>query len=219
VWLPDPVKLPDDVSITSKKFHQGNRDLYMDDITSRDGEKGRELAAEKGRKQGLEEEHNREKRKTGWGRGMKAGIFVVVLAIIVFVIAILTLSVSVTNVSPGDTLPYTTTYGTSFPEGQTITIGNTQISAISYQDSVNTDINGEQQQLAVGDDRTISEQRAVVTTLGIITLMDTNFQIDLTYKGDRDNRAYFDIAIHTARQVPAMLIRQLLPSEIDATPM
>ena len=92
-------------------------------------------------------------------------------------------------------------YGTSFPEGQTIQIGNTQISAISYQNTVTTDVNGNSQQLEYGQIQNISEQHARITTLGGIPIMDTNFQIDLTYKGALDNRAYFDIAIHTGSQV------------------
>jgi hypothetical protein len=71
----------------------------------------------------------------------------------------------------------------------------------------------------VGETRGISERRAVITTLGVITLLDTHFQIDLVYKGERDNRAYFDMAVHTSQQVPDFLIRQLLPNEIDATPI
>jgi hypothetical protein len=49
--------------------------------------------------------------------------------------------------------------------------------------------------------------------------MDTNFQINLKYKGERDNRAYFDMAVHTSKQVPDILLRQLLPNEIDARPV
>jgi hypothetical protein len=49
--------------------------------------------------------------------------------------------------------------------------------------------------------------------------MDTNFKINLKYKGERDNRAYFDMAVHTSKQVPDMLLKQLLPAEIDARPI
>ncbi|MGD1004577.1 MAG: hypothetical protein ABR887_04080 [Methanoregulaceae archaeon] len=191
----------------------------MDDITSRDDEKGRELAREKGRKEGQEEERAREKRKGSLGTRIKIVISLVVLVIIVAGVAFLMISVSVTNVSPTDSLPFTTTYGVSFPEGQTITIGNTHINVLSYQNELISDIDGNREKLVVGDDRSMLERRAVITTLGAITLMDTNFQINLKYKGDRDNRAYFDMAVHTSRQVPDMLLRQLLPREIDARPI
>jgi hypothetical protein len=187
----------------------------MDDLTSRDDEKARELATEKGR----EEERAREKRKGGLGTGIKIVISLIVLAIIAAVVAFLTLSVSVTNVSPGNSFPFTTMYGVTFPEGQAITIGNTHISVLSYQNELISDIDGDRQKLVVGEERVISERRAVITTLGAITLMDSNFQINLKYKGDRDNRAYFDMAVHTSRQVPDMLLRQLLPPEIDARPI
>jgi len=127
--------------------------------------------------------------------------------------------VIVTNVTPGDALPFTTNYGVSFPEGQTITIGNTHINVLTYQNEIISDIDGDRQKLVVGEDRIIAERRAVITTLGAITLMDTNFKIDLKYKGERDNRAYFDMAVHTSKQVPDMLLKQLLPPEIDARPI
>ena len=99
-----------------------------------------------------------------------------------------------------------------------IQIGNIQISAISYQNSVTTDVNGNTQQLSVGQTQTIAEQHATISTLGVITILDTNFQIDLTYRGASNNRNYFDAAIHTGRQVPVWLINQILPASIDATP-
>jgi hypothetical protein len=212
----------------------------MDDITSRDDEKGRamaqekgreeektsqrerELATEKGRKQGQQEERaqeNAREKQKGMGTGVKIIISLIVLAIIVVVVAWFSLNVSITNVTPGNALPFTTNYGVTFPEGQTITIGNTHINVLSYQNEIISDIDGDRQKLVVGEDRVISERRAVITTLGVITLVDTNFQINLKYKGNRDNVAYFDMAVHTSRQVPDILLKQLLPAEINAQPI
>src|SRR5665647_36917 len=98
-------------------------------------------------------------------------------------------------------------------------VGNTHINVLSYQNELISDIDGDRQKLVVGEDRIIAERRAVITTLGAITLLDTNFKIDLKYKGERDNRAYFDMAVHTSRQVPDILLKQLLPAEIDARPI
>ena len=195
----------------------------MDSISSREDEIGWQLAKETGRKQGLEEErareNQREKRTDGLGTGVKIVISLIVLVIILALAALLTVSVSVTNVSPGSALPFTTNYGVTFPEGQTIAIGNSHISVLSYQNELISDIDGNRQKLVVGEDRVIAERRAVITTLGVITLMDTNFQINLKYKGNRDNLAYFDMAVHTSRQVPDMLLKQLLPPEIGARPI
>ncbi len=211
----------------------------MEDITSRDAEIARDqrmarelgqkeeqdrqreraLATETGRKQGQQEERAREKNQRGMGTGVKIVISLIVIALIVAVAAFLTLSVSVTNVAPGAALPFTTSYGVSFPEGQPITIGNTHVSVLTYQNEIISDIDGDRQKLVVGEDRVISERRAVITTLGIIPLMDSNFLINLKYKGERDNRAYFDMAVHTSQQVPDMLLNQLLPPEIDARPI
>jgi general stress protein YciG len=212
----------------------------MDDIISNDDEKGRELArekgrqdeknsqrdrelaTEKGRKIGLNEERSREDargRKAGLGTGGKVAIGIICLVVIIIIAALLTLSVSVTNVSPSASLPFTTKYGVSFPEGQTITVGNSHINVLSYQDELISDIDGDRQKLVVGEDRIITERRAVIKTLGVLTLMDTNFQINLKYNGDRDNRAYFDMSVHTSRQVPDYLLNQLLPAELDARPI
>lgn len=183
-----------------------------------DLQRERELAEEKGRKLEKEEERKRKQGTGSFGTGIKIIIALIVLALIVIVAAFLTLSISVTNASPGAPLPYTTNYRVSFPEGQTVTIGNTHIMVLSYQNDIISDIDGDRQKLAVGQERTISERRAVITTLGAVTLMDTNFHINLVYKGNRDNRAYFDMAVHSSKQVPDILISQLLPSEIDARP-
>ena len=213
----------------------------MDDLTSRDEEqkqemareKGRqeeqrieherELAMEKGRKQGLEEERARQeaqkKQKSGRGSGLRILLYLIVIIVIALVIAILTLSVTVTNVTSNYALPFTTSYAVTFPEGQSIAIGNSHISVLSYQNELISDIDGDRQKLVIGEDRIISERRAVITTLGVIRLLDTNFQINLKYKGDRDNLAYFDMAVQTSQQVPDVLLRQLLPAEIHATPI
>jgi hypothetical protein len=206
----------------------------MEDISTRDEEKAREQTLEKGkeeerkrqeelerakedaRKQAIQQERTRQKEK---GSSIKYLIYVIILAIVLVAVAWFSLNVTVTNVVPGNALPFTTNYGVSFPEGQTITVGNTHINVLSYQNELISDIDGDRQKLVVGEDRIIAERRAVITTLGAITLLDTNFKIDLKYKGERDNRAYFDMAVHTSRQVPDVLLKQLLPAEIDARPI
>jgi hypothetical protein len=206
----------------------------MEDITPRHDEQARiqaqkqeeerkrqeelERVKEEARKQAVEQERARQKKK-GLGTGVKIAISLIVLVIIVAVVALVTLSVSVVDMSPGISLPFNTNYGVTFPEGQTITIGNTHIIVLSYQNEIISDIDGDRQKLVVGESRVISQRHAVITTLWVITLMDTNFQINLKYKGNRDNLAYFDMAVHTSRQVPDILLRMLLPAEIDARPI
>jgi len=207
----------------------------------------RELATEQGRKQGLDEERSREniranaqananaaqananaaqanenareKSTEGWGMGVKIIASLVVLAIIVAVVALLTLSVSVMPATTNYALPFTTNYAVTFPEGQAIAIGSSQMTVLSYQNELISDIDGDRQKLVVGEDRVISQRRALITTFGVVKLMDTNFQINLKYKGNRDNLAYFDMSIQTSQQVSDMLLNRLLPAEIHAQPM
>ena len=118
----------------------------MEDISTRDEEKARELALEKGReeerkrqeelerakedarKQAIQQERTRQKEK---GSSIKYLIYVIILAIVLIAVAWFSLNVTVTNVLPGNALPFTTNYGVSFPEGQTITVGNTHINVLS----------------------------------------------------------------------------------------
>jgi hypothetical protein len=179
-----------------------------------DRQKEREQATEKGRKQGLEQERARQKAKGGSGTGII--IALVVIVIVFAAIAWFSLSETVTSVTPGTPLPFTTNYAVSFPEGQTTTLGNSRINVMWFENELITDIDGAKQKLVVGEERVISERRGVIKALGVITLMDTNYVINLKYKGERDGRAYFDMAVHTSKQVPDILLKRMLPPEIDA---
>jgi hypothetical protein len=179
-----------------------------------DRQKEREQATEKGRKQGLEQERARQKAKGG-------SVIWIVIALVVIVIVFaaigwFSMSETVTSVTPGTPLPFTTNYAVSFPEGQTTTLGNSRINVIWFENELITDIDGAKQKLVVGEERNISERRGIMKALGVITLMDTNYAINLKYKGERDGRAYFDMAVHTSKQVPDILLKRMLPPEIDA---
>jgi hypothetical protein len=179
-----------------------------------DRQKEREQATEKGRKQGLEQERTRQKAKGG--SVMWIIIALVVIVIVFAAIAWFSLSETVTSVTPGTPLPFTTNYAVSFPEGQTTTLGNSRINVIWFENELITDIDGAKQKLVVGEERNISERRGIMKALGVITLMDTNYAINLKYKGERDGRAYFDMAVHTSKQVPDILLKRMFPPEIEA---
>ena len=96
-----------------------------------DRQKEREQAIEKGRKQGLEQERARQKAKGGSGIGIV--IALVVIVIVFAAIAWFSLSETVTSVTPGTPLPFTTNYAVSFPEGQTTTLGNSRINVMWFE--------------------------------------------------------------------------------------
>jgi hypothetical protein len=153
--------------------------------------------------------------KAGPGMGVKIVIGVIVIIVVIVAGAILTLSVAVTNPELGAAYPYSTKYAVSFPEGQQIAVGNTKVSVLSYQNELVTDVEGNRQKLVVGEDRVLAERGATITTLGI-TILQTNFQINLTYTGERSGRAYFDMTINTQKQVPELILKGLLPPAIEA---
>ena len=176
-------------------------------------QKEREQATEKGRKQGKEEERAREKKKGG--SGLLVVLFLIILVVIAAAIVWFSVSITNTDVTPGIALPFTTNYAVSFPQGQTITLGNSHINVLLFENALITDIDGAKQKLVVGEQRVIPERRGKITIFGV-TLLDTNYIITLTYKGERDNRAYFDMAVLTSKQVPDILLKRLLPPEIEA---
>lgn len=168
----------------------------------------------------LDEERSERKPKESGGMSMKNKILlgIVGIIILVLVVAFLTINVTTSTVSDSASFPYTTTYGVSFPEGETITIGTTKILVLSYENEIFADIDGEREKLVVGEDREITPRHARVTVLGM-SVLETDFQILMKYKGVRENRAYFDLTVRTEKQVPDFLLRRLLPPEIDARPV
>jgi len=168
----------------------------------------------------LDEERSESAKSKPSGMSLKSKLILGVLGIliIILIVAFLTIGVTTTAAIQGTSFPYTTTYGVSFPEGETIGIGNTHILVLSYENEMVADIDGDREKLVVGETREISPRHAKITILGV-PVLETDFQILLTYKGVNDNRAYFDLTVKTERQVPDILLRNLLPREIDARPV
>jgi hypothetical protein len=152
------------------------------------------------------------------GRGMKILIGFLFLLVIIIIAAFLSLSVATISPRQDVTYPYTTAYAVSFPEGEPVTIGTTRFVALSYQDEMVADVDGNREKLVIGEERRFAERRGRITILGV-PIIETNFQIVMKYTGARDNRAYFDLTIQTEKQVPEFLVKRLLPPAVDARPV
>ncbi len=153
-------------------------------------------------------------------KGSKLKIIGVLLLIILIGVIAVFATLNVTMYAPveGQTYPYTTTYNVWFPLGKTVTVGGIDMVALSTQDEMMIAVGGQTEKLDVGENKLISEKRAVVKTLGI-TVVDTNFQIYLTYRGLSDPAtANFHLAVRTSKQVPQFIVNLLLPKEISAVP-
>jgi hypothetical protein len=144
------------------------------------------------------------------------GVFI--LIVLIAAAAFLTTTVAVSNPDIGVQYPYLSNYAVSFPEGEQMAIGNVHIVVLSYENEILADVDGTTRKLTYGSVRELAERKATIKTLGI-PVMDTDFKGLLKYKGERDNRAYFDLTIYTSKQVPDMLIKRLLPPAIDARPL
>ncbi|HEX3000980.1 MAG TPA: hypothetical protein VHN82_01190 [Methanoregula sp.] len=153
----------------------------------------------------------------GWSTGTKALVGVIVLVLVIATLAIFTLTVAVLESKAGTQFPYTTNYRVTLPDGQPVTIGNSHILVTSYNDELLADVDGTKEKLVVGQQRVISPRHAQVTMMGI-PVIDTDFQITLTYLGSTGKNANFDMSIKTSTQVPEFIVRRLIPPSMNAQP-
>lgn len=160
---------------------------------------------------------NESQNTTGWSTGAKVLVGIIAAVMVIAVLAILTLTVTVLDAQAGTEYPYTTTYSVSLPDGQPVTIGSSHILVTSYNDELITDVDGTKEKLVVGQQRVISPRHAQVKTLGL-PLIDTDFQITLTYLGSTGTNANFVMTVKTSKQVPELILRQLIPPSMHAQP-
>jgi sporulation-control protein spo0M len=118
----------------------------------------------------------------------------------------------------GTSFPYSTSYRVSLPDGEPVTIGNSKIIVMVMGDSVDTSVDGNKEELAVGQERVISPHFARISALGV-PLIDTDFQITLKYLGASGNNALFDMTVKTSQQVPELVLRRLIPANMNAQPV
>jgi len=157
------------------------------------------------------------KEKAGWSTGTKILVGIIALIVVISVIAVVTLTVAVIDSQAGTMFPYSTSYRVSLPDGEPVTIGNTNILVLIMPDGVDTSVDGVKEKLMVGQDRVISPHSARISALGI-PLIDTDFQITLKYLGASGNNALFDMTVKTSRQIPELVIRRIIPANMNAQP-
>jgi hypothetical protein len=156
--------------------------------------------------------------KQGWGLGTRLLLWLIAIVVVLAVLAFLTISVTVLNQPTGSSFPFTTSYRVSLPDGEAVTIGNSRILVLTMGNEVDTSVDGSKERLAIGQERTISARNARISALGF-TFIDTDFQIVLKYIGPSGTNALFDMKIMTSRQVPEILIRQIIPPRMGAQPI
>ena len=154
---------------------------------------------------------------TGWSTGTKVLLGIIALVVVVAILAIVTLSVEVAESQEATSFPYSTTYRVSIPDGEPVTIGSSRILVMTYENEVMTEVNGVKEKLVAGQERVISPHSAKISALGL-PLMNTNFQITLTYLGTSGKNALFDMNVRTSEQVHQMIISKLIPSGMNAQP-
>ena len=159
--------------------------------------------------------HAEQDSNKGWSTGTKVLLGILGLIAIVCVIAVVTLTVAVIESQTGTSFPYSTNYRVSLPDGELVTMGNNKIIVMVMGDGVDTSVDGNKEKLAVGQERVISPHFARISVLGI-PLIDTDFQITLKYLGASGKNALFDLTVKTSKQVPELILRRLIPSNMNA---
>jgi hypothetical protein len=158
------------------------------------------------------------RQSAGWSTGTKVLVGIIALVVILFVLAVMTLSIAVMDSSSGASLPYSTAYRVSLPDGEPVTIGNINILVLTMPDGVDTSVDGSKEKLAVGQERVISPRTARISALGV-PLIETDFQITLKYLGASGKSALFDMTVKTSKQIPELVIRRLIPANMNAQPV
>ena len=151
----------------------------------------------------------------GWSTGTKVLVGILALIAVICVVAVVTLTVAVIESQTGTSFPYSTNYRVSLPDGELVTIGNSKIIVMVMGDSVDTSVDGNKEKLVVGQERVISPHFARISVMGI-PLIDTDFQITLKYLGASGKNALFDMTVKTSKQVPELILRRLIPSNMNA---
>jgi hypothetical protein len=154
---------------------------------------------------------------TGLSTRTKILVGVVIAIFIIALAAAFTLTIAVMETQPGASFPYVTTYKVTLPDGQPVSIGSTRITVMTYGNEVVADVDGTKEKLVIGQQRVIAPRSARVSALGI-PVLDTDFQITLTYLGQSGNNANFDLTLRTSKQVPETILRGLLPANMNAQP-
>jgi hypothetical protein len=156
------------------------------------------------------------RKKGTLGKG-KLLLIVIALIVLVIIAAYATISLEQSPPYPGTSFPYTTTYDVLFPDGKQVSIGSTSLMALSFQDEIIIDVDGEREKMVIGEERLISERRAVIKALGI-PVADTNYQMYVRFLGIQGKNIHFYLTIKTSSQIPQFLIDRILPLEIQARP-
>jgi len=155
--------------------------------------------------------------KQGWSTGTKVLVGIIALVVIIAIVAVVTLSIAVLDTRTGTEFPYSTNYRVTLPDGEPISIGSSRILVTSYNDELIADVDGTREKLVVGQQRVISPRHARVTVAGF-PVIDTDFQITLTYLGSTASGANFDMTVKTSTQVPEFVISRLIPPAMHAQP-
>ena len=159
--------------------------------------------------------HAEQDSNKGLSTGTKVLLGILGLIAIICVIAVVTLTVAVIESQTGTSFPYSTSFRVSLPDGELVTIGNSKIIVMVMGDSVDTSVDGNKEKLMVGEERIIRPHFARISVLGL-PLIDTDFQITLKYLGASGNNALFDLTVKTSKQVPELIIRRLIPANMNA---
>jgi len=140
------------------------------------------------------------------------------LVIVIAVIGVLTFTMTVSTATTGVSLPFENHYRVSLPDGNAVTIGSSRIAVMAYNGSVITDVDGNREQLAVGQNRVISPRHATISIFGI-PIYAADFQLTLQYLGSSGTRDNFDLTVASSQKIPSFLLDRLVPSSVKTTPV
>ncbi len=154
---------------------------------------------------------------------LRRNLFIVLLLLVVVAGAgIATFKMDPTLPATGSSFPYVTTYDVLFPQGQSVNFAGTYITAAGTGNKVIVTAGGGQgTEMGIGETRTFSQPKRVILKIFGMTLIDTNYQVDLEFRGyvPSVGKNDFYMTFKTSNQVPQFLIDMLIPTEVNARPI
>ena len=140
--------------------------------------------------------------------GLKIVLAIIIILIVIAGIGILSHGVITSDVAPGVTFPYQTSYNVWLPQGETSVAGLT-FNAVGDDASVKFSIPGLSTQTVLKGQTVPPINHKLTLTLfwGAWKVMDINYSAELTYKGlTPENLLAFGAVIKTDRQIPEFLL-------------
>jgi hypothetical protein len=146
-----------------------------------------------------------------------AVVLVIILALTVAAYGTLVTEIGLPPVS-GAAYPYTTSYSAVIPPGQPVSIAGVPLRVVDAGETLQVILDYRPEQFIPGEPNTIARGTAETRSLGQV-ISHTGYQVDAVYKGTVGDSADLTLVILTTTQPSSHLVKALLPTGVEISPV